>query len=91
MFSDTDNLFYNNKNNMSRSEIIGKYLKYASRYISLGHSQRRLVRPLFNLFYWVQGTKIWKQQLNEVANNKISINSIYDLSSQLEEMIEEAA
>ena len=46
---------------------------------------------LFNLFYGVQGTKIWKQQLNEVANNKISINSIYDLSSQLEETIEEAA
>ena len=91
MLSETDNLFYNNKNNMSRSEIIGKYLKYASKYICLGHSQRRLVRPLFNLFYGVQGTKIWKQQLNEVANNKISINSIFDLSSQLEETIEEAA
>ena len=91
MLSDADNLFYNNKNNISRSEIISKYLKYANKYINIGHSQRRLVRPLFNLFHGIQGSKIWKQQLNEVANNKISISSIYDLASQLEEIEEVAA
>jgi len=91
MFKDADNLFYNMKNNITRSEIIHKYVKYADKYIDIGHSQRRLVRPLFNLFYGIQGSKIWKQQLNEVANNQISINSIYDLASQLEETIEVAA
>ena len=91
MFSEADELFYNDKNNISRSSIINKYLKHANKYISMGHSQRRLVRPLFNLFYGIQGSKVWKQQLNEVANNKISINSIYDLASQLDEITEAAA
>lgn len=91
MFNEADNLFYNEKNEGTRLEVIDKYLKYSGKYINIGHSQRRLVRPLFNLFYGVQGSKIWKQQLNEVANNKISIDSIYDLASKLEEIIEVAA
>ena len=91
MFSEADKLFFNEESHMSRSSIINKYLKYAQKYINTGHSQRRLIRPLFNLFYGVQGTRVWKQQLNEVANNKVSINSVSDLASQLEELAEVAA
>lgn len=91
LFSKADNLFYNKKNNVSRLDVINKYIEYANKYIDIGHTQRRLIRPLFNIFYGNQGSKLWKQQLNEIANNKISINSIYDLAYQIEEMLEEAA
>ena len=91
LFSKADNLFYNKKNNVSRLEVINKYIEYANKYIDIGHTQRRLIRPLFNIFYGKQGSKLWKQQLNEIANNKISINSICDLAYQIEEMLDEAA
>ena len=91
MFSKAENIFFNNENNISRYEIVYNYIKYANKYISLGHTQRRLIRPLFNIFYGVQGSKLWKQQLNDIANNKIDINSICDLVYQIEEILEEAA
>jgi tRNA-dihydrouridine synthase A len=91
LFSKADKLFYNKNNNVSRLEVINKYIEYANKYIDIGHTQRRLIRPLFNMFYGKQGSKLWKQQLNEIANNKISINSIYDLAYQIEEMLKEAA
>jgi tRNA-dihydrouridine synthase A len=91
MFSKAENIFFNNENNISRYEIVNNYIEYAKKYISLGHTQRRLIRPLFNIFYGVQGSKLWKQQLNDIANNKIDINSICDLVYQIEEILEEAA
>ena len=91
MFSSADNTFFDKNINVSRYEIINNYLEYANKYISLGHTQRRLIRPLFNMFYGVQGSKLWKQQLNEIANNKIDINSISNLAYQIEDMILDAA
>jgi hypothetical protein len=43
------------------------------------------------MFYGVQGSKLWKQQLNDIANNKIDINSISNLAYQIEDMILDAA
>jgi tRNA-dihydrouridine synthase A len=91
MFSNAENTFFDKNINISRYEIINSYLEYASKYLSLGHTQRRLIRPLFNMFYGVQGSKLWKQQLNDIANNKIDINSISNLAYQIEDMILDAA
>ena len=91
MFSNAENTFFDKNINVSRYEIINNYLEYANKYLSLGHTQRRLIRPLFNMFYGVQGSKLWKQQLNDIANNKIDINSISNLAYQIEDMILDAA
>ena len=92
VFGDTDHIIFGNKcNKISRIELVEKYLNYAQKYIKLGHTQRRIVKPLFNILYSYNGSKYWKQELNSVANNKRPLKDILNIIENIEKKSEMAA
>ena len=91
-FKDVDHLFCNQDyKSISRSEIIEKYVNYSLKYLNKGHSLRRLVKPLFNIFYASPGSKYWKQQLNEISNNNLPYKELTNIVENTEKLYKTAA
>mgnify|MGYP001189699129 CR=1 FL=1 len=91
-FKDVDHLFCNQDyKSISRSEIIQKYVNYSLKYLNKGHSLRRLVKPLFNIFYASPGSKYWKQQLNEISNNNLPYKELTNIVQNTEKLYQTAA
>jgi len=78
MFSKID------KNSVSRLNVIDKYLNYAEEKRKLGYSKTILLKPIFNLFYGMSGSKIWKQTLNGFSFEYGSLNKLYNLANKIE-------
>jgi len=91
-FRKADQLFFNKKYKMiNKNEIIDKYINYSSKYIKKGHSTRKLIKPLFNIFYASHGSKYWKQQLNQISNNNLPINKLSNIVKNIENFNQKAA
>ena len=91
-FEKADHLIFGKRYNpKSRIELVEKYLNYSQRYIKIGHTQRRIVKPLFNILHSYSGSKYWKQELNDVANNKKPIDSILNIIENIEKKYKIAA
>ena len=69
MFSKID------KNSVSRLNVIDKYL---------GYSKTIVLKPIFNLFHGMNGSKIWKQTLNSFSFEYGSLNKLYNLAVKIE-------
>ena len=92
VFSQADQIFFNKKYKIiNKHEIIDEYINYSLKYIQKGHPIRRLIRPLFNIFYASHGNKYWKLQLNEVINNNLSINKLSDIAEDIVNSDQKAA
>ena len=78
MFSKID------KNSVSRLNVIDKYLGYAEEMSKLGYSKTIVLKPIFNLFHGMNGSKIWKQTLNSFSFEYGSLNKLYNLAVKIE-------
>ena len=78
MFSKID------KNSVSRLNVVDKYLGYAEEMSKLGYSKTILLKPIFNLFHGMSGSKIWKQTLNSFSFEYGSLNKLYNLAIKIE-------
>ena len=91
-FIKTDSVIFGDKYvEQTRTEILEKYLNYSQKYLKLGHSPRRIIKPLFNLLYSCDGSRYWKQELNNVANNKKPLEELLKIIDNIESKLELAA
>ena len=70
--------------NIYKLDILDKYLLYVANKLNNGFSKTLLLKPIFNLFYGVNGSKMWKQQLSNFPNQFTTLQSLYKLAEKIE-------
>ena len=54
-------------------------------YLSLGYfGFPHQAKPIFNLFYGVNGSKMWKQQLSNYPTKYTTLQNLYKLAEKIE-------
>ena len=69
---------------ISKIDILDKYLLYVANKLDHGFSKTLLLKPIFNLFYGVNGSKMWKQQLSNYPAKYTTLQNLYNLAEKIE-------
>ena len=76
---------YDNKNIISREDVINEYLNYAKPLSEQGTSNYLLLRHLFSLYYNTSSSKKWKKYIHDIIQGDKNIMLIKDFKELLYE------
>ena len=76
---------FDNKNIISREDVINEYLNYAKPLSEQGTSNYLLLRHLFSLYYNTSSSKKWKKYIHDIIQGDKNIMLIKDFKELLYE------
>ena len=80
-----ESTIFDNKNNISREDIINQYLRYAEPLFRKGISGYLLLRHLYSLYYNTSSSKKWKKYIHDIIQGNKDISLIKDFEELLYE------
>lgn len=92
MLADVDQLFFAEEaNNITRSDVVARYIDYARTMIQQGTRAHHIYRHIVNLYHGCARARLWRQSVTRISQNIGDSSELIGLSKELDSSLAAAA